>query len=115
MNGRHGRLWLNLYFANSFLKTDEVTRQKGSDFEGLITTAFILSLFYLKQQNKNVSIAGFLYALLCYFLDMITGIKKQLHDYVDHIDHDHGDSSAAGEMLFPGCASSAYWHHLLVL
>lgn len=93
-------------------------RQKGSDFEGLITTAFILSLFYLKQQNKNVSIAGFLYALLYDFLDTITGTKKQLHDHVDHVDnldhvdHDHGDSSAAGEMLFPGSASSAHWHHM---
>lgn len=113
-----------MYFANPFLKTAEVLRQRGSDFEGLITTAFILSLFYLKQQNKKVSIARSLYALLCYFLDMITGTKQQLHDHVDHVDHvdhDHGDPPAAGEMgKFPGSASSAHWHytewsHLLVL
>lgn len=96
-------------FANPFLKTDEVTRLKGSDFEGLITTAFILSLFYLKQQNTNVSIAGFLSALLCYCLDMISGTRQQLHDHgdhgdhadhVDHEDHDHGDPSAPGKCCF---------------
>lgn len=32
-------------------------RQKGLDFEGLITSGFILFLFYLKQQKTKVSIA----------------------------------------------------------
>lgn len=52
-----GRLWLNLYFTNPFLIADAMIRQKGLDFERLITSVFILFLFYLKQQKTKVSIA----------------------------------------------------------
>lgn len=52
-----GRLWLNLYFTNPFLIADVMIRQKGLDFERLITSVFILFLFYFKQQKTKVSIA----------------------------------------------------------
>lgn len=52
-----GRLWLNLYFTNPFLIADVMIRQKSLDFERLITSVFILFLFYFKQQKTKVSIA----------------------------------------------------------